>query len=531
VCTLAVIGVALFASAAQAAPAAGAHGRKALPVPSLDWFDCGGGWQCATALVPRDYARPSGMQLEVAVTRLPAKDQSNRIGSLFVNFGGPGGDAVASLQDFGADLFASLNDRFDIVGFDPRGTGQTESAIDCRVDQERLGLYAQPFTTPENLDVKAWRARAERYVDLCVRRNRSILPYVSTASVARDMDLLREAVGDRKLTYLGYSYGTFLGATYARLFPDNYRALVLDGAIDADEYINRPTQNLQGQSAALERELGRFFQACAADQEACLGFGGDDPHAAFDDLVAEATANPIPAGGDDPREVNDEDVLAGTLLALYAKQLWPILAEALAEAQAGDATLLRALTDIFYGWLPDGTYDPLSDRYFVLSAAEQRYPSNLRHFLDAGLQSWGLFHHFWVNTGYSELPLGLFPVQARGAYYGPFRVPRSSPTILVVGTTYDPATPYRGARRLVSELGRARLLTMQGDGHTAYGGNSSCIDETVDEYLTDLTLPAPHTVCPQEVPFEQPPLEPDSARRVSPLSALRADPRVVRALR
>ncbi len=511
-----------------AVPFAGAQAASAVQAPELEWTACADGFECATALVPRDYDDPNGPTLALAVTRLPARDTEHRIGSLFVNFGGPGGDAVASLHSFGKDLFASLNERFDIVGFDPRGTGESEAAIDCKVNQETLGLYAQPFTTPENADDGAWIRRARRYTNACVARNRSILPSASTANVARDMDLLRRAVGDRKLSYLGFSYGTFLGATYASLFPDRYRALVLDGALDADQYINRPMQSLQQQSAGFERALGRFFQACAADQEACLGFGGNDPHRAFDDLVAEADTNPIPAFGEDPRPVDGEDILAGAVLGTYAKQLWPLLAAGLATAESGDATLMRLLADVFYGALPDGTYDPLGDRYYALSAIEQRYTANVKVFANAGRHSWGMFDHAWWNAGYSELPFGLMPIQARDAFYGPFHASRSAPAILVVATTYDPATPYRGSKRLVAQLENALLLTMKGDGHTAYGGNSACIDAGVDAYLTSGLLPSPGTVCEQEIPFEQP--QPEAGRGHSK-GWFRADPRIMRTFR
>jgi pimeloyl-ACP methyl ester carboxylesterase len=473
----------------------------AAPVPTLNWTDCGDGFQCATAALPRDYARPRGATLNVAVTRLPALNTEQRIGSLFVNFGGPGGTAVAALHAFGKDLFMTLNERFDIVGFDPRGTGETEGAIDCHVDQEKLGLYAQPFTTPQNLN--GYVARARAYVDACVRDNAAILPYVSTASVAHDMDALRAAMGESKLSYLGFSYGTFLGATYASLFPANYRGLVLDGAIDADQYINRPTDNLRLQSAGFERAFDRFFEACAGNQTACLGFGGTDPHLAFDNLVARANASPLPATGADPRPVDGEDIIWTVFNLLYAKQQWPRIAQALASAEAGDGTMVRALADNSYGRLDDGTYDPGLDRYFALSGAEQRYTSDVSVFLHAGYTSWGMFDHAWWNTGYSELPFGLLPIQARGVFHGPFRASMSSPTVLVVATTYDPATPYRGSVGLVDDLKNARLLTMQGDGHTAYGGNSACIDAAVDAYLNEGTVPPVGTACKQEVPFEQ----------------------------
>ena len=228
-------------SAVCAALLAGAS-PAAARAPSIDWQPCedAQGFDCATFPVPRDYRHPHGRTLDLAAVRLPATDPSRRVGSLFVNFGGPGGPAVSTIKAFGAEAFASLNDRFDIVGFDPRGVGESEDAIDCRANQETLGVYRQPFPTPENLDVRAWVNVNKRYIRRCLRLNPRILPYVSTANVARDMDRLRRAVGDRKLSYLGFSYGTFLGATYASLFPNHYRALVLDGALDANKYINRP---------------------------------------------------------------------------------------------------------------------------------------------------------------------------------------------------------------------------------------------------------------------------------------------------
>ena len=475
------------------------------PTRGLEWQDCADGFECATFEVPRDYRHPRGRTLELAVTRLPAQSQNRRIGSLFVNFGGPGAPAVEIIHAVGKELFASLNDRFDIVGFDPRGVGESRPAIDCRANQETEGVYRQPFPTPENLDVGALLDVNRRYIARCLALNPGILPYVSTANVARDMDLLRAAVGDRKLTYLGFSFGTFIGATYATLFPDNYRSLVLDGALEADQYINRPMEGLREQSAGFERALARFFQACAANQAACKGFGEQDPWGAYDELVERLAADPQPASPEDPRLVDGDDAIAAAIINIYAKQAWPFLVDALAAAQAGDYSLLRQEADFFYGRLPDGSYDPGLDRYFTIGALEQRYTSDIRTYLDAGRHSWGMFDHAWWNTGYVDLAWGLYPVRPRGVYRGPFRASDSARTTLVIGTTYDPATPYRGARRLVTELGNARLLTMRGDGHTAYGGNSPCIDVAVDAYLEDGTLPAPGTVCRQEVPFEAAP--------------------------
>jgi pimeloyl-ACP methyl ester carboxylesterase len=495
------LGGALLVTLAFGAPAAAAKRHHLRPRPvTLSWSDCGGGFQCATATVPRDYRFPRGRQIKLAVTRLPATDRAHRIGSLFVNFGGPGGDAVASLHAFGGDLFASLNDRFDIVGVDPRGVGESRPSIDCRVNQETLGIYHQPFTTPANLHRRALIRLARRYVRACLRLNPGILSYVSTANFARDLNLIRAAVGDKRLSYLGYSYGTFLGATFESMFPRRTRALVLDGALDAGQYVNHPLASVDEQTAAFERALGRFLAACKADQLACAGFGGGDPRGELDRLLLRLDATPIPAGGEDPRPVDGDDARTALFLGLYAKQLWPLLALALADADAGNGTGVRAFADASYGWSPNGHYDPISDRFFTIGALELRYPSRLKRYFRAGRLSFRRYPHFWSNHGYSEIPYGLYPVDPKGVFRGPFRNPRSAPT-LVVGTTFDPATPYAGAKRLVRELGNARLLTMEGDGHTAYGGNSSCIDSAVDAYLENLTVPARGTICHQDVPF------------------------------
>jgi pimeloyl-ACP methyl ester carboxylesterase len=501
-----VAAVALAGLLAVTAPAM-AHGSPA----ALSWGVCANpdaaaaGWQCATFTVPKDYSHPSSGSLELAVTRLPAQDQEHRIGGLFVNPGGPGGSAVDFAQG-DADLFAPFNDHFDIVAFDPRGTGASQDAIDCKVNQETQGLYSAPFTTPETLDVKALVAKDRAFVKRCVDLNRSILPYISTANAARDMDAIRAAMGDKKLNYLGFSYGTFLGATYTSLFPNNYRAVVLDGPIDANAYINNPQADLREQTAGFERALGRFFQACAAEQGFCQ-FGGEDPWAAYDALIAQADTLPIPAPtfSGDPRPVNGDDIINATIITLYAKQNWSLLANALSEAAAGDASTLRSLADASWGNNLDGTFDPGTDRYFAIGAVEQRYPTDVQTFLDAGDNSWGMFDHFWFNTGYTELNYGLWPIHAKDAFAGPFRASKSSPTVLEVATTYDPATPYRGAKRLAAQLGNVRFLTMVGDGHTAFGGNSQCIDDAVIAQVETLTLPAAGTVCQQAVPFAPPP--------------------------
>jgi pimeloyl-ACP methyl ester carboxylesterase len=500
-CCAAVAGALLFG--VPVAMARDGHAKAAIFKPCGDAPNV----QCAVIRAPLDYDRPGGRKIDLFVARSPATTADRR-GVLFLNFGGPGGSIADFIEAFGADGFPALNEHFDLIGMDPRGVGQSRPSIDCKVNQETQGIYSEPFQTPFNVDRGALIAKDARYIARCIALNGDILAHVSTANVARDMDLVRDALGERKLNYLGFSYGTFLGATYASLFPRNYRALVLDGPLDADNYINRPMQGLREQTAGFERALGRFFQACAADQAACLGFGGSDPWDAYDSLIDQANITPLPAAGytPDPRPVTGDDFIAAATIPMYAKQLWPLLAQALSLAQAGDGTLIRFLTDeFFYGRDPDtGQFSSGNDLYFTIGASEQRYTRDIGSYFEAGDDAWGMFDHFYWNTGYVELNYGLYPIHDGDAFYGPFKASNQAPTPLVVATTYDPATPYRGALRLVRELGNARLLTMRGDGHTAYGnGSPDCIDPAIENYVNTLTLPAKGTSCRQNIPFAQ----------------------------
>ncbi|MGY1761478.1 alpha/beta hydrolase [Geodermatophilus sp. SYSU D00779] len=502
--------MAALVSAAGTTVAGAVPAAEPLPgsVPELSWAACGtaeegtaAGVECASADVPLDHDEPDGASIRIALSRVPATDPANRIGSLFVNPGGPGGQFVTSLQRTGAGIFADLNARFDIVAFAPRGVAPSTPAVDCGLDPETEGFFSRSAPTPFDVDPAALVASAQEYVDACLARNGEILEHLSTANVAQDMDLLRAAVGDDRLSYLGFSYGTFLGATYAALFPDRYRALVLDGALDPEEYLTDPVSLSTAQAAGFERALDRFTEACAVDQPACSGFGGPDPLLAYDRLLATAEAVPLPAPGYpvNPRPVTADDIREVTQTLLYAKRLWGLLAAALAAAEDGDASALRALLDqVVYD-------DPAStDRFVAISAGEQQWPTDIDTYLERGAAEWAAFPHFWGSFAYAEIPWALWPVQDDDAYYGSYEVPGTSPAPLVIGTTYDPATPYAGSVAMVEALGNARLLTMEGDGHTAYGRNSACINSVTDAYLFGQTLPAAGTVCQQEVPVAAP---------------------------
>jgi pimeloyl-ACP methyl ester carboxylesterase len=460
----------------------------------LDWRPCSDAeaYDCARVRVPKDYADPAAGSFRLAVARLPARDEAHRIGSLFVNFGGPGGTGVQTLLSNGTRLFGRLNERFDIVSFDPRGVGLSTPAIDCRVDQEHDGPFGQPFETPLDLDRRELVRADRQYLRRCERLNPGVLPYVSTANVARDMDRLRWLVGDDRLSYLGLSYGSFLGATYAAMYPDSYRVMALEGPFDAEQYVRDPISMTAATSAAMERATGRFLQHCAAHQNDCGGFGGDDPWRALDRLANRLDRDPLVVDG---RTLDGDDLRVALGGGLRSLDNWGALAAGLVAAQHGDGSMLRELADGFYGRLPDGTYRPFLDAFFAISAADQRNPVGLRPYLRAGRASWDAFDHSYYLGGYSQHLWGADHTRVRGVYRGSFALPAASPTVLVVGTTYDPASPYEAARALVDELGQARLLTLDADGHGAYGGTSACIDDTVDRYLRSGVLPAAGTRC------------------------------------
>jgi pimeloyl-ACP methyl ester carboxylesterase len=485
----------LLAALAALCLAAQAHASHP-PVPELDWRACDDGFECATAQVPLDHDNPRGRTIELALIRDPADDPEQRIGSLFLNPGGPGISGVEFLREAPPIARQIVGRRFDLVSFDPRGVGASRPAIDCQTDHESRGLYAQPFTRPDS-DLGEHVSRAAAYVKRCVQRNGDLMAHVGTADVARDLDLLRAAVGDKRLSYMGISYGTMIGATYASLFPGRARALVLDAAIDADTWVNRPFEAFREQSASLENVLDRFFALCVAHRDAC-GFGGDDPEAAFDALVERLDTRPLTVG---ERTLDGDDVRAAAMQAIYGAARWPQLAAGLREAEAGDGTILRAFADDFYDRLPDGSQGRLWDVYFAVTALDQDYPTRVAPFLEAGRHAFSLFDNFWFNSGYDELAQGLSPYESRDVFRGPFRHAPSALPALVIGGTYDPATPYRWSKRLVADLGNARLLTARGSGHGAITSLSPCIVAPVLAYLEEGVLPPEGTTCTLPDPF------------------------------
>lgn len=497
----AVLAAAVLALGVASAGAAGA------PLP---WEPCGGEFECAAMPVPVDHAAPGAGTVDIAVIRLPAADPARRIGSLVVNPGGPGGSGVDFVRDAGATLFATLNRRFDIVGFDPRGTGASRTVV-CLDDtgQEAAALAASAFPTADDRDRIVAGARA--FQAACRANTGEFLGDITTANVARDMDLLRDALGDPGLTYLGFSYGTYLGATYAALFPGSVRALVLDGGLDPSAYATRPLLTDLRQARGFQLAMERFLQWCRLECE----FGDGAPEAAFAALLRRADANPLT--GTDARPVRAVEILNASLVALYSRQTWPLLAGTLQLADLGDGSVAQILSDAAIGRNDDGTYGDEGAAFNAISAADREYPEDLAAYDElrgAWAEASPLFGpgQFWPS---SYLAAG-WPVTPRSRFTGPFS-PKRLPPVLVVGTTADPATPYKGSVALADQLGNATLLTMAGDGHTAYGGNSNCIDLRVERYLVSLRVPASGIACPQQATppaFQVEPAPVAAARRL-----------------
>jgi len=318
--------IALVATLAAVAAPAGAADRvtpEGVPVPTLDWHPCHDGFECASAPVPLDYRRPHDAKVRLGLVRHPAVDPERRIGTLFFNPGGPGAVAAEIVDRVPPSVYQALS-RFDIVAFEQRGVGASEPAIDC----DELPRPSAPMT-PDSFDLPTLLRRGRSLARLCLNRDPAFLASLNTGNVARDLDLLRAAVGDQRLSYLGISYGGMIGETYASLFPGRARALVLDSPVDADVWLNRPLDAITDQNGSAEGSMDRFFAACAADQATCR-FGGDDPERAYDDLLARLDADPLPGG--DGSTIDGDELNTVTGAALYSKRFWRPLAAALSGA-------------------------------------------------------------------------------------------------------------------------------------------------------------------------------------------------------
>ena len=453
----------------------------------LAWQPCENGFQCARLLVPFDYARPGGPRFSLPVIKLPATDPARRVGDLVVNPGGPGGSGVQYALAARGEFPSAVRARFDVVGFDPRGVGGSEPAVSCMTGPE-LDKYLSTDETPDNAAQLAAVVRQGKfYASRCEQNSRALLPYVGTRNAARDLDVLRAALGQSRLTYLGKSYGTYLGTWYAQLFPHRVRALVLDGAVDPD------TPGLQSdavQAEGFQTAFGSFAAWCRARSGCPLG---QDAAGQLEALIVRANSRPL------SQELGTGQVASGALLlngvaaALYSKSTWPDLKDALVNAFNGDGTVLVQLANLLLERNADGTYANLVDANTAISCVDRPWPRSLASWQAAASAAERAAPLFGASNVWGNLPCAYWPVPA--APPAAIKAAGAAP-ILVVGTTRDPATPYRWARALAADLSSGVLLGWNGDGHTAYGEGSSCVDAIVNAYLISLTVPRSGTLCP-----------------------------------
>jgi pimeloyl-ACP methyl ester carboxylesterase len=458
----------------------------------LFWQPCAQGFQCARLLVPFDYNRPSERRFSLPVIRLPATDPGQRIGSLVVNPGGPGGSGVSYALQARSVIPAAVRARFDVVGFDPRGVGGSEPAVHC-ITGPQLDKYYETDDTPANPGQLASVVSESRlFASGCERDSGALLPYVGTPSAARDMDVLRAALGDSKLSYLGKSYGTYLGTWYAQLFPAHVRALVLDGAID-------PAASSLGmnivQGEGFEVALRSFAANCMARTDCPLGHGGNVSAglARLQALITRATSHPLISNLGDGRPANGALLLNGVVSALYSRAAWPTLRSALQAAFTGDGTILVELGDLLYQRGPGGTYSNLADANMAVDCLDRPWPRGLAAWSSAAAAAAKVAPQFGQAIMWGSLPCAYWPVPSPAL---PAIRAAGAPPILVVGNKRDPATPYRWAVALAGDMASGVLLGWNGDGHTAYMMGSSCVDGIVNQYLLSLATPSSGTLCP-----------------------------------
>lgn len=456
----------------------------------LHWRGCGvSGFQCATMKAPLDYARPGSGDVRLAVARKKATGKGRPIGSLLVNPGGPGGSAVGYLQSYaGIGYPADVRARYDMVAVDPRGVARSEP-VEC-LGGHQMDAYTQTDMTPDDQQERNALVTADRkFAESCGARSARLLRHVSTVEAARDMDLLRAALGDPKLNYVGASYGTFLGATYAGLFPGRVGRVVLDGAMDPS--LDARTLNLE-QTAGFETAFQAFAKDCVRHSDCPLGGKGATPAQVGDHLRAffrKLDAHPVPAGDADGRKLGEALATTGVIAAMYDQGTWEQLREALTSAmKENDGAGLLALSDSYYERDADGHYSNLMMANAAVNCLDLppafTGPDQVEKALPAFEKASPVFG---AGLAWASLNCTYWPVKATGEPHR-IRAGGAAP-IVVVGTTRDPATPYRWARSLSRQLSSARLLTYVGDGHTAYGRGSTCIDTAINTYLLHGTPP------------------------------------------
>ncbi|MFI5860882.1 alpha/beta hydrolase [Streptomyces sp. NPDC051546] len=460
----------------------------------LTWRACGvPGFDCTTMKVPLDYENPGAGDIDIAVSRRKATDPSKRLGSLVVNPGGPGGSGIGYLQAYaGIGYPAPVRAAYDMVSFDPRGVDRS-SPVEC-LDGPAMDKYTQVDQTPDSAAEQALLVAAfKEFAAACRAHSQRVLPHVSTVDAARDMDVLRAVLGDEKLNYVGASYGTFLGATYADLFPGRTGRLVLDGAMDP----SRPALELnRDQTEGFETAFRAFAADCAKQPDCPLGQGTPEQVAGrLKEFFQKVDAQPITTSDRSRTALGESLATTGVIAALYDENSWPQLREALSSAiKEGDGDGLLALADSYYERGPDGKYANLMSANAAVNCLDQPAAFTGPGAVEKALPSFEKASPvFGAGLAWASMNCTYWPTKATGTAEALHA--KGSAPIVVVGTTRDPATPYKWAQALAGQLDSGVLLTYDGDGHTAYGRGSDCIDSAINRYLLEGTAPEDGKKC------------------------------------
>ena len=432
--------------------------------------------------MPQDWAKKSGPTFSLALMRL-RHTGAKKIGSLVMNPGGPGGSGFDLTAYAALFLSPDIREKFDVVGFDPRGVGRS-SPVKCISDQDKDATTASAADPKDQAAFDAQVALARKTSAGCGTKYGDTLGLFNTEQTARDMDAIRAALGDEKLTYLGFSYGTLLGAVYAQLFPDKVRALVLDGAVDPQ--LDDAAAS-EGQAAGFEKAFDNFAAFCKR-----LGGGcpiGPDARANLNKLLA---APPVPGRDGEKRSATSGYTLLAVVSALYAQSQWLDLAKALGKLRDGDPTGVFELADQYNERSPDGTFNNQIDANTAINCADEKDPpdaARIRQLQSTWRTKYPLFG--------APLAMSLLACAVWPAKHDPYPAGKApgAPPIVVVGTVNDPATPYENTAKLARMLGSGVVLTWEGEGHTAYP-QTTCVRDTVDDYLLELKVPTDGKTCP-----------------------------------
>ncbi|QKW08799.1 alpha/beta fold hydrolase [Streptomyces sp. NA04227] len=486
----------------------GTAAAKAVPASltgqRLDWHTCaaptpaqgggkapGKGWECATMKAPRDYAKPQDGSIGVQLIRKKTTDPKKRIGSLVYNFGGPGGSGIQTMPALG-EAYGTLNQRYDLVSFDPRGVGESEG-VKCLSDKETDAMAERVDSTPDTpAEEKAAQAASKKYVQACARNSGRMLPHVDTVSTARDMDLMRQVLGDKKLNYFGISYGTELGGVYAHLFPKRVGRSVLDAVVD-------PTQdereNGLAQAKGFQLALNNFMKECAtAGKECPTGKGGAEGSRKLTDFFEKLDKKPLPTKSG--RKLTEGQAVTGVVSSLYSKESWVYLMLGLSEAmENGTGDMLLGLADSYTGRDGKGRYSNSDPANRAVNCVDDKARYTEKD-VEAALPEFRKASPVFGETVASFLTsCSGWPV--KGETDGPEVSAKGAAPIVVIGNTGDPATPYEGARKMATALGKGVGInvTLKGEGHGGYNTGNKCLRKAVDGYLLNGKVPAMDTTC------------------------------------